>query len=221
MAEAVIDAPTKVCTRCTVEKPATLDHFPPHKMGKYHVHSLCRPCKKIDDAERRNRPDQKARQKAWRDANKAYVRDYNAKYRENYTSTADVARWRERNLEKAREQGARRRREQRRRDPAYRLRCRIAARLQAMLSDKAGRTSEDLLGYTCAELRRHIERQFLPGMSWDNAGEWHVDHIVPVSAFNITSADDPDLRVCWALSNLRPMWAKDNISKGNKRLLLL
>ena len=54
-----------------------------------------------------------------------------------------------------------------------------------------------------------------------DAGEIHIDHIVPVAAFNITSLDDAAFKACWALANLRPMWAKDNISKGSKRLFLL
>ena len=58
-------------------------------------------------------------------------------------------------------------------------------------------------------------------MGWHNMGEWHIDHIVPVSSFTITSADDADFKACWALTNLRPMWADENRSKGDKRLTLL
>lgn len=60
-------------------------------------------------------------------------------------------------------------------------------------------------------------------MTWDKVfgGEIHIDHIVPVSAFSIRDAGDPDFAACWALSNLRPMWAKDNRRKGAKVLSLL
>lgn len=96
-------APLRRCTRCLELKPATLDFFGPHKMGKYGLHSRCRPCKKIDEAELRARPDQKVRQQAWRDANKSAVRDYNLAYRAaGYKSTAHVAEWRSRNVEKCR-----------------------------------------------------------------------------------------------------------------------
>ena len=59
---------------------------------------------------------------------------------------------------------------------------------------------------------------FQPGMSWDNYGKygWHVDHRIPVSSFNIISYDCDDFRKCWALENLQPLWAIDNIRKGNK-----
>lgn len=75
MADADHSAPMKTCTACRKEKPATADHFGPHKMGRGGFNPKCRPCKKADDTERRARPDQKARQKAWRDANKDKVRE--------------------------------------------------------------------------------------------------------------------------------------------------
>ena len=67
----------------------------------------------------------------------------------------------------------------------------------------------------------HLERQFLPGMTWGNRGEWHIDHIVPLASFTFTSPDDPEFRAAWALTNLRPLWAKDNIRKSAKRTHLI
>lgn len=77
------------------------------------------------------------------------------------------------------------------------------------------------LGYTVDELRTHIERQFVKGMGWHNKGEWHIDHIVPVSAFDVDGVEHPDFNVCFGLPNLRPMWANDNLRKNGKRLTLL
>lgn len=223
MADADIAQIRRVCTCCKQEKPATLEFYPPHKIGKYGLHSWCIPCKKRIDAERRIRPDQQARQQAWRDANKGKTKDYNLAYRQaGYSSTEDVAQWRVRNLDHAR---AKARAQQRKRmeDPAFVLKQRMSARLNVMLRDKGGRRSEDLLGYSKEELRRHIERQFTKGMSWEllRKGEIEIDHIIPVRAFNITSFEDPDFKVCWGLSNLRPMWRHDNRSKNGKRLHLL
>ena len=73
-----------------------------------------------------------------------------------------------------------------------------------------------LLCYTKEELIEHIESQFTNGMSWDRFSEIHIDHIRPVSSFNFDSTDHPDFKKCWALNNLQLLWAKDNISKGNK-----
>lgn len=133
-----------------------------------------------------------------------------------------VARWRAANLEYAR-QRAREEARLRREDPSYRLMHRIAARVRLMAKGKGSRRTCDLLGYSMDELRQHLERQFTKGMTWERfmKGEIHIDHIIPVSAFNIQSVDDPDFKACWALTNLRPMWARENLSKNNKVLTLL
>ena len=72
------------------------------------------------------------------------------------------------------------------------------------------------LGYTMAELREHLERQFANGMDWAafSRGEIHIDHIVPVSAFDLSS--DDGVRACWAMDNIQPLWAADNMRKGAK-----
>ena len=87
-----------------------------------------------------------------------------------------------------------------------------------MKRGKASRRTEDLLGYTMQELKDHIQRQFTGEMTWAKfmAGEIHIDHIVPVAAFSITSLDCDDFKRCWSLSNLRPLWAADNRAKGSK-----
>lgn len=58
-------------------------------------------------------------------------------------------------------------------------------------------------------------------MTWDNFGDWHIDHILPLSSFNYSTPDEPDFKSAWALTNLRPIWAKENLEKGAKRLTLL
>jgi hypothetical protein len=71
------------------------------------------------------------------------------------------------------------------------------------------------LGYSWADLRVHIEWQFLVGMTWENWGEvWELDHIKPASLFKYMSLDDPLFRECWALSNLRPLWRDANAKKS-------
>lgn len=86
---------------------------------------------------------------------------------------------------------------------------------------KGGRSWEAILGYSSEALRLHLERQFLSGMNWENYGDWHVDHILPVASFSFDTADHPDFLACWAITNLRPMWAADNIRKSDKRLFLI
>jgi len=116
-------------------------------------------------------------------------------------------------------------RERERRDPQFKLRLRIGTAIRESLLSrgerKNGRKWESLVGYTSKDLKRHLERQFAKGMLWDNYGEWHIDHIISQSSFKYQSPDDLEFVACWAITNLRPLWAEQNSSKGAKRLLLL
>lgn len=75
-----------------------------------------------------------------------------------------------------------------------------------------------LLGYTIEELMAHLEKQFTESMTWDNYGQWHVDHIKPISSFKFESPEDPEFKECWRLENLQPLWGPDNLSKGPRYL---
>ncbi len=69
----------------------------------------------------------------------------------------------------------------------------------------------DELGYSALELKEHLENLFAEGMSWKNYGEWHIDHIKPLSKFDKETPSN----VVNSLSNLQPLWANDNLSKSN------
>jgi len=73
-----------------------------------------------------------------------------------------------------------------------------------------------ILPYTVEQLIIHLESQFISGMSWSNYGKWHIDHKIPDSHFDYKSINDEEFRHCWSLDNLQPLWARDNIKKGNK-----
>ena len=77
-------------------------------------------------------------------------------------------------------------------------------------------TSMKLLGCTLDAFRAHIEKQFQPGMTWDNYGKegWEIDHIIPCSSFDLSIPGSQ--RVCFNYSNLQPLWHIDNMKKGNK-----
>jgi len=72
------------------------------------------------------------------------------------------------------------------------------------------------IGYTIKDLMIHLEKQFNDKMSWDNYGTWHIDHIIPQTHFKYTFFEDEDFKKCWALSNLQPLDAIENIKKGNR-----
>lgn len=88
---------------------------------------------------------------------------------------------------------------------------------QSLKLGKCGRHWESLVGYTVDQLKQHLEKWFDQFMTWGNYGTyWHIDHIIPIAAFNFETPEDVDFKRCWALKNLRPLEAKENIRKSDK-----
>ena len=81
---------------------------------------------------------------------------------------------------------------------------------------KAGRKWPSLVGYGFDELAHHLERDFRDGMSWENYGKWHTDHIISISKFTFSSFKDEEFKKAWALNNLQPLWADENYKKGRR-----
>ena len=77
-------------------------------------------------------------------------------------------------------------------------------------NQKSAHTLE-LLGCSLDELKVHLEQQFEPGMTWNNYGEWHIDHIIPCSYFDLTKEENQ--RICFNYRNLQPLWAEENRKK--------
>jgi hypothetical protein len=100
-------------------------------------------------------------------------------------------------------------------DINYRVLRRLRKRVWSALRgrSKSAHTME-LLGCTIDQLKQHLESRFLPGMSWDNYGKWHVDHIIACATFDLTK--EAEQRRCFNYTNLQPLWASDNIRKGTK-----
>lgn len=149
--------------------------------------------------------------KRYLDSNKEVLKKRWKNYYENNTKRIlDYCRdWRKSNLPEI----AERNRIRYSTDINYRLRCICRQFVHRMITttntEKLTRTAE-ILGYTPVELKAHIEKQFVPGMSWDNYGEWHIDHIIPISsATNLYEG----LKLS-QLENLQPLWAEENLKKG-------
>lgn len=103
-------------------------------------------------------------------------------------------------------------------NPQKRLSRRMTTAIYISLcGNKNGRKWESLVGYTAKQLKKHLEKLFQKGMTWDNYGKvWHIDHIIPKSKFNFTEPEHIDFKKCWALSNLRPLLVKENLIKHDK-----
>jgi len=87
---------------------------------------------------------------------------------------------------------------------------------KAIREGEISRPWQKYVGYTANELKKHLEYQFKEGMSWDNYGKWHIDHIRPKSSFNFSDPTDESFKLCWSLNNLQPLWAEENFKKGRK-----
>lgn len=92
-------------------------------------------------------------------------------------------------------------------------RRRVYMAMKQANASKSARTLE-LLGCTVGELFRHLESKFTDGMSWSNRQEWHIDHIIPLSKFDLSDLEQQ--AAAFHYTNLQPLWAKDNLRKSNK-----
>ena len=101
--------------------------------------------------------------------------------------------------------------------PIGKLRRNISTMIcNALKGRKAGRHWECFVDYTLNELKIHLEKLFNIGMDWNNYGKngWEVDHKHPIALFDFN--DIKEIRKCWALDNLQPLWSRDNKKKGKK-----
>jgi hypothetical protein len=177
---------------------------------------------------------QKEKSKIWRENNKEYVKQKMKEWLENnkeYKKQKDKE-YRELNWEKKRE----RHRIWRKNDYAdmktnpervnelqqYKLKTNIGRRIREILKQNKTTKSIDYVGCSLEELKKHLEIKFQEGMSWENYGKysykdkksgWHIDHIIPCSAFNFENKIE--IKACFYYLNLQPLWGNENIKKSD------
>lgn len=191
-----------------------------HIADRYTCDQSCAQCKAEDNEARRVRalsdPMLAETMRAWHRESKARARKTPEGRQAHYEGNK---RYVEKNRAKVRAYY----RERRTNDAEFKMACWCRSVLHKLLTRSNRRKDSrcvELLGYTAAELREHIERQFTRGMEWAKVGaEIHIDHIIPVAEFLRMGECRPS--VVHALSNLRPMWAKENMSKSDKVVTLL
>jgi hypothetical protein len=96
-------------------------------------------------------------------------------------------------------------------DPLFRLSRNLRKRIYRVLKNKKNSYIE-LIGIDVTELKNYLEIKFQDGMTWDNYGEWHVDHIIPLSS----AKNESELCKLCHYTNLQPLWKMENILKSNK-----
>lgn len=181
---------TKTCSKCGEEK--SIESF-------YVGRAQCKPCKLAYVKQHQSSPE-------WKEKKRLYDIEYKRKYRSNPEKIELENRYV---------------REKIKSDPVFRIQRNVSKAVwQALKINGSGKSHPTwkALPYTPQELKEHIEKQFEPWMTWDNHGEWHIDHIYPQSKLPYDSLDHPNFQKCWALENLQPLCAIKNIKKSDKVL---
>lgn len=208
---------TKTCSKCKSVYP--IDFFclkSDHSTG---FDPQCRDCKSAVRALwlKDNPRDQYMKEYAY--SNKAKLSTYKkSHYQRNlirYKSNRKI--YAKENKEKLRLCAAKYQRERRKRDIEYRILQACRGRIwYALKSGKKASKTIKLIGCEISFLKSWLEEKFKPGMSWDNYGEWHIDHIIPCARFNLGIVEQQ--YACFHYTNLQPLWRLENIKKGAKIL---
>lgn len=191
----------KRCGYCKTFLP--LNNFCKNPQTSDGLESRCRKCN--SDIRKLTRPQRLLSEKSWVSRNPEKVRAYKKKYRETHPETMKAIYNRR----------------------ARKVLSTLDGKMNNLLrqvikyslrGNKQGKPWKELLPYSLEELKEHLESQFKEGMGWDNHSRygWHIDHIKPITLFNITSHEDEEFKKCWALDNLQPLWWHENLKKQNK-----
>lgn len=236
----------KICTQCGKELPATNDYFFKDERGKGGLRAQCKVCRSRYDKQRykNNHGSILKQQMLYYETNKARILEYRTEYLQSgkgkivskrYFQTEKGKRAKRKGNKKYRESEKGRAYQKKycqsekgkKAHKKARKKCYEKNKLSRNMSNmiyrslkgnKANRHWETLVSYTLEELKQYLESLFQPGMTWENhtLDGWHIDHKIPISSFNIISYDCEDFKRCWALENLWPLWAEENLKKGNK-----
>lgn len=189
----------KICSKCKIKKQLTEYHKDNSRKDGYKY--MCKQCKKAEDQSRKN----KFRQlklcpycgkqpeinyivcQSCRIKKQKYDNKIKRQLRHNYRLKNDIN---------------------------YHIAHNLRSRLRYAIKNqqKTGSAIKDL-GCSIEYLKIYLESKFISGMSWNNYGQWHIDHIIPLSQFDLSNRQEL-LKACH-YTNLQPMWAIDNIKKSN------
>ena len=199
----------KICTKCFLEKVAS--EFSICTRENDGLQSWCKSC------QAEYRKDHKTEiaalaHRRWTEKTEE-MSAYNRKYRA--THNEEIADRGRRYRLQHKEEKAANERKRMAEDNEYKLACHLRSRLNIAIKRgyKAGSAVRDL-GCSISELVLHLEAQFRQGMRWENWARdgWHIDHIKPLALFDLADRDQ-FLQACH-FTNLQPLWAKENLSKG-------
>ena len=157
----------------------------------------------------------------WKINNPEKVIEGNKRYQENNIDRIRKMKrlWRLNNPKRVREMKRKGSMKRRKMDLKYNLNKNISRAIRYSLKgNKNGQHWEDLVDYTINDLIKRLKKTMPKGYTWNDYlnGKLHVDHKIPISAFNFIKLENPDFKKCWALKNLRLLPVRENLIKGNK-----
>ncbi|HUS51736.1 MAG TPA: hypothetical protein VMZ91_16330 [Candidatus Paceibacterota bacterium] len=189
---------TKHCSRC--QKIKIIEKFHKTKTHQDGYSSWCKNCMK-----RYRKEYYEKNKKITQKYNKKWLKD-NKDKRKKYLKTWYKTYKKRRN---------RLLKEKRKTDIGFKLTHNLRVRLSITLKrNNKSITTKKMIGCSIDYLKRHLKKQFKKGMTWENYGKWHVDHIRPISSFDLSKKDEQ--RKCFNYKNLQPLWAEENLRKGGK-----
>jgi hypothetical protein len=218
----------KVCAKCKEEKKLT--EFSKDKTKKDGFQYKCKSC--VNQYHKANKEQIREKQKQWIENNKEYYKEYyqankerkkeyDKKYRkEYYQANKEKAKehnkeYYQANKERIKEGYKEYKRNRIKTDPLFKMCHNLRVRTSRAFKNKGyskNTKTKEMLGVDWEVCKSHIEIQFTKGMNWDNYGEWHIDHITPLAS----AKNEQEICNLCHYTNLQPLWAEDNLRKGNK-----
>jgi hypothetical protein len=198
----------KMCSVCGIEK--NIEHF--HKQNNKPSYR-CKQC--LSEYNKKyyitHQSKLKKQTQEFRNANPEYMKEWRKNNKQKVQKQKRA--W----LNKNRTLINEKERNKRKTNSVYKIKKNLRRRVNQVITrnDKSDSTM-NLIGCSVYELLQHLEKQFTDGMSWDNYGRWHIDHIKPCASFDLT--DPEQQKKCFHYTNLQPLWAADNIRKSDKVL---
>ncbi len=208
---------TKICGRCKLEKNVNM--FGRDVRSKTGLRSACNDCRKIESKiyKEKNSEKRKETLKKYYENNKEKELLRFKKYREENPEKRKLTckKYNLNNKGKQNELSRKWKKNQRLTNPMYKLISNVRSRTKCYLKNKNNKTF-DIIGCSPEFLKKYLEKQFKEGMTWDNYGfyGWHIDHIIPLSS---ATTEEEVYKLCH-YTNLQPLWAQENLSKGDRIL---
>ena len=199
----------KICKRCNKELPYT--SYYKNKRRKDGIQTYCKLCMKKE-----NQINYKKHKESWDNRTKKYCKtDSSKKYRREWAKKKydTNPEYRKKCIKNAVDYE----RKKLKSDIEFKIKHTLKNRLRKSLKTKNIKKcykTNDLIGCSISYLKKYLEDQFDENMNWDNHGEWHIDHHIPIASFNLLKEEEQ--KKCFHYTNLKPLWAKDNLSKGKK-----